>query len=237
MNTSPPVVEMTAVRKSYGGLRPLRIQALALAPGERVAIAGIDAAGAELMVNLVTGASLPDEGEIRVFGVRTQDLANGDEWLSSLDRYGIVTDRAVMLEGSTLVQNLALPFTLEIDPVSSETRNRVARLAEECDIEPPWLDQPAVTLPAPVRVRTHLARALALGPELLLMEHPSATLTQGDRQKFGEVVKRICDARALTTLMISTDAEFSSAAAHRVLTLEPGTGTLKGHSRRGWFGF
>ena len=155
---------MTAVRKSYGGLRPLRIEALAVAPGERVAIAGIDAAGAELMVNLVTGASLPDEGEVRVFGARTQDLADGDEWLSSLDRFGIVTDRAVILEGSTLVQNLALPFTLDIDPVSRETRDLVTRLAEECDIEPAWLDQPAVTLPAPVRVRTHLARALALGP-------------------------------------------------------------------------
>ena len=45
-----------AVAKSYGGLRPLRIRSLAVAPGERVAIAGIDAAGAEVMVNLVTGA-------------------------------------------------------------------------------------------------------------------------------------------------------------------------------------
>ena len=234
---SPAVLEMTAVRKSYGGLRPLRIEALAVAPGERVAIAGIDAVAAELMINLVTGASLPDEGEVRVFGARTQDLADGDEWLSSLDRFGIVTDRAVILEGSTLVQNLALPFTLDIDPVSRETRDLVTRLAEECDIEPAWLDQPAVTLPAPVRVRTHLARALALGPELLLMEHPSATLSDGERRKFGQVLRRVSDARALTTLMISMDAEFSSAAAHRVLTLEPGTGTLKGQSRRGWFGF
>jgi ABC-type transporter Mla maintaining outer membrane lipid asymmetry ATPase subunit MlaF len=234
---SPAVVEMTAVRKTYGGLRPLRIQALSVAPGERVAIAGIDAIGAELMINLVTGASLPDEGEVRVFGARTQDLADGDEWLSSLDRFGIVTDRAVILEGSTLVQNLALPFTLDIDPVSRETRDLVTRLAEECDIEPAWLDQPAVTLPAPVRVRTHLARALALGPELLLMEHPSATLPDGERRKFGQVVQRVSDARALTTLMISIDPEFSAAAAQRVLTLEPGTGILKGASRRGWFGF
>ena len=96
---SPAIIEMTAVRKNYGGLRPLRIQALAVAAGERVAIAGIDAVGAELVVNLVTGASLPDEGEVRVFGARTQDLADGDEWLSSLDRFGIVTDRAVILEG------------------------------------------------------------------------------------------------------------------------------------------
>ncbi len=88
-----------------------------MARGERVALAGIDAGGAEVMLNLVTGASLPDEGEVRVFGRRTADVSDGDEWLASLDCFGIVSERAVLLEGATLTQNLALPFTLEIDPV------------------------------------------------------------------------------------------------------------------------
>lgn len=237
MSIPSAVVEMTAVRKNYGALRPLRIQALAVGSGERVAVAGIDAAGAEMVVNLVTGASLPDEGEIRVFGVPTRDLANGDAWLASLDRYGIVTERAVMLEGATLVQNLALPFTLEIDPVSAGTRERVARLAEECGVGAAWLDQPAAGVPAGIRARAHLVRAIALGPELLLLEHPSAALPAEERRAFGEVVRRVCEARALTTLMISSDPEFSSSAAHRVLALEAATGALKGQARRGWFGF
>ena len=113
-------------------------------------------------------------------------MSDGDEWLSSLDRFGIVSDRAVLLEGATLVQNLALPFTLEIDPVTDETRERVTRLAEECDIAPEWLEQPAAELPAGVRARAHLVRALALGPELLLMEHPSAALAEADRAALGQ---------------------------------------------------
>jgi ABC-type transporter Mla maintaining outer membrane lipid asymmetry ATPase subunit MlaF len=232
-----PVVEMTAVRKNYGGLRPLRIQSLSVVPKERVAIAGIDATAAEVMVNLVTGASVPDEGEIRVFGRRTVDVTDGEEWLSSLDRFGIVSDRGVLLEGATLAQNLALPFTLEIDPVSPGTRERLASLAAECGIASEWLDQPAVAVPPEVRVRAHLARAIALGPELLLMEHPTATLPIPDRRPFGEVVQRVCEARALTTLMFSMDAEFAAAAAGRILTLEPATGALKDRSRKGWFGF
>lgn len=231
------VVQVSGLRKNYGGLRPLRIHSLAVAPGERVALAGIDAAGAEVIVSLVTGASLPDEGEILVFGARTHDVADGDEWLSSLDRFGIVTDRAVMLEGSTLLQNLALPFTLEIDPVSAATRDRVARLAEECDVQASWLEQPVAELPAAVRARAHLVRALALGPELLLMEHPSANLPADERRNYGEVLRRVCDARALTTLIVSMDSEFTGVAAHRVLTLEPATGVLKGASRKGWFSF
>jgi ABC-type transporter Mla maintaining outer membrane lipid asymmetry ATPase subunit MlaF len=235
--SASPIVEMTAVRKAYGGMRPLRIQALSVVPAERVAISGIDATAAELMVNLVTGASVPDEGEIRVFGRRTVDVTDGEEWLASLDRFGIVSDRAVLLEGATLAQNLALPFTLEIDPVTAATRERLASLAEECGIAVEWLDQPAVAVPPEVRVRAHLARAIALGPELLLMEHPTATLPVPERRPFGEVVQRVCEARALTTLMFSMDAEFASAAAGRVLTLEPATGALKDRSRKGWFGF
>jgi ABC-type transporter Mla maintaining outer membrane lipid asymmetry ATPase subunit MlaF len=232
--STPAVVECTGVRKSYGALRPLRIQELAVWPAERVALSGIDAPGAEVMVNLVTGASLPDEGDLRVFGRRTADVADGDEWLSSLDRFGIVSPRAVMLEEATLAQNLALPFTLEIDPVSAETMERVRRLSHECDIAPEWLEQPAAELPAAMRARAHLVRALALGPELLIMEHPTAALEASDRRPFGRVVVRVCEARALTTLIISMDAEFSAAAASRVLTLEGATGVLKG-ARKAWF--
>jgi len=132
--TAEPVVEMRGVVKKYNALRPLRIAQLAIASGGRVALSGIDAPGAEVMLNLVTGASLPDEGEVRVFGQSTAAVANGDEWLASLDRFGIVSERAVLLEGATLTQNLALPFALEIDPVPPETVQRVELLAD-CSLD------------------------------------------------------------------------------------------------------
>jgi ABC-type transporter Mla maintaining outer membrane lipid asymmetry ATPase subunit MlaF len=234
MNAPPPVVLITGIRKSYGGLRPLRIQSLAVAPGECVAITGLDAAAAEMMVNLVTGASLPDEGEVRVFGRSTADGASGDEWLASLDRFGIVTDRAVVLEGATLEQNLTLPFTLEIDPIAAETRDRVARLAQECDIAAEWLKQQAGGLPAAVRARTHLARAIALEPALMLMEHPTAAIPDAERAAFGSVVARVCESRALTTLVLTLDAGFAARVARRTLALNGATGELR-PVKRGWF--
>ena len=125
MTAESPVVEMTGVVKNYSTLRPLRVASLSIARAERVAIGGIDAVGAEVFLNLVTGASLPDSGEIRVFGRNTAAVANGEEWLASLDRFGIVSERAVILEGATVAQNLALPFTLEIDPLTADTMARV----------------------------------------------------------------------------------------------------------------
>ena len=57
--------------KEYGGLRPLRIAELRVAAGERVAILGFDQPSAEVFVNLATGATLPDAGEVSVFGRAT----------------------------------------------------------------------------------------------------------------------------------------------------------------------
>ncbi len=133
------VLEIEGLRKHYAGLRPLRVQQLSVASGERVAVDGFDGPAAELLVNLVTGATLPDEGVVRTFGRSTAEIASGDEWLASLDRFGIVSDRAVLLEASTLAQNLAMPFTLEIDPVAPHTLATVTALAGDCGISVEWL--------------------------------------------------------------------------------------------------
>src|SRR3954467_6821167 len=111
------VLRVSGVRKNYAGLRPLRLNLLTVAAGERVAVSGLDAGAAEVLVNLVTGASLPDEGRIEVCGRATDTIANGDEWLDTLDQFGIVSPRAVLLDGATLLQNLAMPLSLEIEPV------------------------------------------------------------------------------------------------------------------------
>ena len=233
--TVAPAIEIAGVTKSYAALRPLRIASLAVAAGERVALGGIDSGGAELMVNLVTGASLPDEGEVRIFGRRTADIPDGDEWLASLDRFGIISERGVLLEGSTVIQNLALPLTLEIDPVPEDAREKVMALGIECDIPYDWLGEPVATVPPAVRARVHLARALALGPEVLLLEHPTAAIPEEERAAFGAVVARVCAARSLTALAMTFDAAFAGAAAHRTLTLQPATGELV-PARRPWWG-
>ena len=229
-----PAVEIVDVTKNYAALRPLRIASLSVAAGERVAISGIDAGGAELFVNLVTGASLPDAGEVRVFGRRTADIPDGDEWLASLDRFGIVSDRGVLLEGSTVIQNMALPFSLAIDPVPEGVLEQVMALGIECDIPYDSLEQQVGTVSSSVRARVHLARALALSPQVLLLEHPTAAVPEGERAQFGAIVARVCEVRRLTALAITLDPAFAAAAAHRVLTLQPATGQLVA-ARRNWW--
>ena len=232
MSEPPLVVEAAGVVKNYSGLRPLRIASLAVRQGERIALHGIDGPGAQVFIDLMTGATLPDAGEVRVFGRSTASLADGDEWLSSLDSYGIVSDRAVLLEAATVAQNLALPLTLDIDPLGPETYAQVRSLARECEIGEEWLEGRTNEVPPAVRVRMHLARALALGPRLLLLEHPTATIADDDREPFGALLARVCEARALTALAVTADRAFAGRAAERALTLQPATGQLVAARRR-----
>lgn len=231
-----PVLHIANLRRAYNGLRPLRLNDLTIAEGERVALSGLDAGAAEVLVNLVTGASIPDAGEVVVFGRNTASISDGEEWLASLDRFGIVTPRAVLLDSATLLQNLAMPVTLDIEPVPPDVAARVTQLARDAGIEARWLDRPIASLDAAIRARAHLVRAVALDPALLIMEHPTAGLAPGEGKGFGEVVATVAGRRALTTLIISEDAAFSAVSATRRLALQGATGELKA-PRRKLFGF
>lgn len=230
---SEPALEMRGVSRAYGALRPLRIAELTVAPGERVSISGIDAGGAELLVNLVTGASLPDSGEIRVFGRSTAAITDGDEWLESLERFGIVSPRGVLLEGSTLLQNLAMPFTLEIEPVAPDVAARCDALARRCGIDASrWLEAAAGALPPDVRVRAHLARALALDPHFVIVEHPTAGVEAAPaRDALAADLARACADTA--ALVLTNDDAFARAVAPRNLRLDGATGALK-PLKKGW---
>ena len=130
----PPVIELAAVSKDYHGLRPLRIEKLTLAEGELVAILGLDQPMAETFINLVTGAMLPDRGEVTIFGRPTASIDDSADWLSIVDRYGIVSERAVLLDALSVIQNLSIPFTLDIDPPPDDVRERAVLLGREAGL-------------------------------------------------------------------------------------------------------
>lgn len=221
------VIHLAGVVKSFGGLRPLRVVDLAIATGERVALGGVDAPAAEALVNLITGAVLPDQGRINVAGTDTAAIADGDAWLASLDRFGIVSERAVLLESSTLLQNLALPLTLEIDAIPPEIKRRAEALATEVGLPVDRLGNQAATSTRGERMRALVARALALDPAILLLEHPSANVPRELAAPLGRDLAAIIDHRRITALAITEDAEFAKPFASRWITLDGATGEVK----------
>ena len=224
-----PVLELSGVSKDYRGLRPLRIADLSVLPGENVAILGLDQIAAEVFVNLVTGATLPDRGEVRLFGRSTAAITDSADWLAVVDRFGIVSRRAVLLEALTVVQNLAMPFTLEIEPPPEDIRRQAVALAQLVGLSDATLDRPVSELGPSGHARVRLGRALALDPAVVILEHATAEIPREDIAAFAI----LCRGLPSSAIAVTADAEFAEAVAGRRLTLDLATGRL--HERSGWF--
>lgn len=222
-----PVLELSGVSKAYGALRPLRIEHLVLAPGDQVALLGLDQTAAEVLVSLVTGATLPETGHVRIFGRATSDITESSDWLTVLDRFGIVTERAALLESMTVLQNMAIPFSLDIEPPPPDVARLASALAAESGLADALLEQRLGTLDTASRMRVRLGRALAFDPGLLLLEHPSAALARADVVPLACDVRAVAERRTLATLTITADGEFAGAVSERAYILEPATGRLK----------
>lgn len=224
---SAPIVDIVGITKQYGALRPLRIERLQVRAGEHVALMGFDQPAAEVLVSLLTGGVLPDSGTVAMFGQPTRDITNSDAWLASLDRYGIVSDRAAILEAMSVVQNLSMPFTLDIEPPPADIRAKAEALATDVGIAPESWDRPCHGLSAVNRLRLRVARALALAPALVVLEHPSASLDRADVTPTAVAVRALLERREVTALTLTMDREWASAAASKSLMLEPATGRMR----------
>jgi lipoprotein-releasing system ATP-binding protein len=230
----PALIELQNVVKAYQSLRPLRIRDLAISQTDTLVLRGFDAGAAEMFVHLVTGAALPDEGHVRVAGRDTAEIATDTEWLTSLDRFGIVTHRAVLLDGLSVAANLALPLTVSIDPMPDDVRMRVERLARDIGFDDRVLARPVGELGEESRLRLHLARAVANRPEVLMLEHPTGRLTEpGASARVGETLRSLSAGHGFGWIALTEDEEFAKGAAGTVLELNPATGEL-GAPKRGW---
>jgi ABC-type transporter Mla maintaining outer membrane lipid asymmetry ATPase subunit MlaF len=230
------VLEFRDVQKAFGGLRPLRIRHLDVLRGQTLALLGFDGTTAEAFVNLATGAAVPDTGVVRVFGTSTESIADADAWLTSLDRFGIISERAVLLDGLTALQNIAMPLTLEVEQLPDGIRAQVTRLAAEVGIHPNDHARQVGALSPAARLRVRLGRALALGPVILIGEHPNASLPAEDAPAFAADFAKIVATRGLASVTLTAERTFAAAVAEEVLTLEAATGELKATAGwRRWF--
>lgn len=222
-----PLIEVQGLVKDYRGLRPLRMRALTIAPGDVVAIDGLDAIAAEIFVHLITGATLPDSGDVSLFGRNTKSITDGDAWLKSLDQVGMVTTRGILIDAFTVLQNVAMALTLVVDPIDPRVLPEAGALAREVGLDPASFDLPTGRTTGDIKMRVHLARALALGPGVLIAEHPSATLPRETVPGFAADLAKVARSRCLGLLALTSDDAFAKGLGGQRLVLNGGTGELK----------
>lgn len=219
-----PVLEIADLSLNYGGLRPLRIGRLLVNGGEQVALLGLDEPMAQVFVNLITGTTLPDRGDVKIFGRSTATITDSSDWLKLVDRFGIVSERAVLLDALTVMQNLAMPFTLEVDQLEEDVATRAAGLAREAGLPEPDWKRPVATLDPAARARVRFGRALALDPAIIVLEHPTASVDRDQINALGGHIRSVAERRGAATVAVTADSAFAGSLADRVLILDAASG-------------
>lgn len=222
-----PLLDVAGLTKDYQGLRPLRIAQLTLNPGDVVVLGGIDAVAAQTLVHLITGATLPDAGDVTLFGQNTRAIKDADAWLKSLDGVGMVTSRGILIEMFSVLQNIAMSYTLDVDPIDPRVVPQAGDVARSVGIDESMFDAPAGKVPLDVQMRVHLARSLALGPKLLIAEHASASLPRETVASFGADLARAARSRGLALLAITADDTLAKSLGGQRLELVAASGELR----------
>jgi len=222
--------------KDYGGLRPFRLRSLSVGADDTVWIEGPDKQAAAVLTDLITGTTLPDAGIVAIGGRPTSSLSTQDEWLAFLDRFGIVNDRVVLLEELTVAQNLAVPLTLDLDPLPVAIRRSVERLAADLGLDAAAIDAPLRGSPPAQRWLVCLGRALALRPAILLVEHPTSDLADPrDVAAVAESIRRV-RTQSLAIVLVSSDRRLPRNVTARSLTWRAANGdTREWRDWRRWF--
>jgi len=213
-----PVIEVRNLWTQFGSQVIHRDLSLDVERGEIMSLVGGSGSGKTTLLRQMLGLEHPARGEVKVFG---QSLHNGDpEQLRLLrNRWGVLFQEGALFSALTVFENIALPLrelkTLQEDFI----RDLVLLKLDLVGIEA----RHAVKMPAELSggmvKRVALARALALEPELLFLDEPTAGLDPDRSESFVELIAELQRELDLTVVMVTHDLDTLVALSDRVVVL------------------
>ena len=216
-----PFLELTHVSKSFGGPAVLSDINLSIERGEFVAIVGYSGSGKTTLISLIAGLQKPDTGTVKL-----NDLEIAEP---GPDR-GIVFQNYSLLPWLTVFENIALAVDQVFPNYAPERkRQHVDKFIAMVNLTPAR-DKLPRQLSGGMRQRVSVARALAMDPQILLLDEPLSALDALTRATLQDEIERIWEADKKTVVLITNDVDEALLLADRIIPLTPGPGATLGES-------
>jgi phospholipid/cholesterol/gamma-HCH transport system ATP-binding protein len=187
--------------------------------GEILGVVGGSGTGKSVLMRSIIGLQQPDEGVIEVFG---EPIINGDEKRvqNIRKRWGIMFQGGALFSTLTVAENVQVPLREFYPRLSEKLLNEIAAYKiVMVGLEPNAGPKYPAELSGGMKKRAGIARALALDPELLFLDEPTAGLDPIGASAFDELTVELRDQLGLTVFIITHDLDTLYAICDRVAVL------------------
>ena len=222
-----PSVAVENLQKAFGRHKVLNGISLSVNRGETLAVLGRSGTGKSVLLRLIIGLETPDSGSVRIHG---QDIAG-----LALDRMGEIRKKmgflfqhAALYDSLTVGENVAFPLEHHRKDLSKPERaDRVRQLLAEVGMESDSAKMPS-DISGGMQKRVGLARALALEPEILLLDEPTAGLDPISSGEIDELILKLQRERQMASIVVTHDLHSARTIANRLALLDEGNVVIEG---------
>jgi phospholipid/cholesterol/gamma-HCH transport system ATP-binding protein len=224
---SVPVVVVEDLHKSFGSQKVLNGISLTVRRGETLAVLGRSGTGKSVLLRLVIGLEKPDSGSVRIHGQDITGLAL-DQLGEIRKKMGFLFQHAALYDSLTVEQNVAFPLQHHKKEMSrSEQGNRVKELLAEVGMESDLEKMPS-DISGGMQKRVGLARALALEPDILLLDEPTAGLDPISAAEIDDLVLKLQEEHHMASIVVTHDLHSAKTIANRLALLNEGNVVIEG---------
>lgn len=226
--STDPAIAVGELHKSFGAQKVLDGLSLSVKRGETLAVLGRSGTGKSVLLRIIIGLEKPDSGSVRIHG---QDISGmGLDQLGEIrKKMGFLFQHAALYDSLTVEENVAFPLQHHRQSMSkSEQRDRVATLLAEVGMEAGLKKMPS-DISGGMQKRVGLARALALEPEILLLDEPTAGLDPISSGEIDDLVLKLQAEHHMASIVVTHDLHSAKTIADRLALLNKGKVVIEGN--------
>jgi phospholipid/cholesterol/gamma-HCH transport system ATP-binding protein len=223
----PPAVAVENVRKAFGNRTILNGISLSVSRGETLAVLGRSGTGKSVLLRLIIGLETPNSGSIRIQGQDTADLAI-DQMGEIRKKIGFLFQHAALYDSLTVAENVGFPLGHHRREMSrSQQSERIRHLLAEVGMENDLEKMPS-DISGGMQKRVGLARALALEPDILLLDEPTAGLDPISSGEINDLILKLQREHQMASIVVTHDLHSAKIIANRLSILDQGNVVIEG---------
>ena len=221
------VIAVDDLHKSFGSQTVLNGISLTVSRGETLAVLGRSGTGKSVLLRLIIGLEKPDSGSVCIHGQDIAGLAL-DQLGEIRMKMGFLFQHAALYDSLTVEQNVAFPLQHHKKTMSkSEQGDRVKELLAEVGMESDLNKMPS-DISGGMQKRVGLARALALEPDILLLDEPTAGLDPISAAEIDDLVLKLQAEHHMASIVVTHDLHSAKTIADRLALINEGNVVIEG---------